>query len=68
MQKLEDKYPKDNSARKALETSKLWAFGKAKMPVAKREILNCHSFAKQLSSPEDIALCHAAGQACGVVH
>ena len=38
------------------------------MPLAKREILNCHAFAKQIVSLEDIALYHAVGQACGVVH
>lgn len=39
VQKLEERYPEDSSARKALATSKLWASGKVKMPVAKREIL-----------------------------
>ena len=68
VQKLEERFPEDSSARKALETYKLWAFGKVKMPVAKREILSCHAFAKKITSPEDIALCHAVGQACGVVH
>ena len=68
VKRLEEKYPHDSSARSALEASKLWAAGKVKMPVAKREILNCHAFAKQLTSPEYIALCHAVGQACGVVH
>ena len=68
VQKLEEKYPEDSSTRKALETSKLWAFGKVKIPVAKREILSCHAFAKKITSTEDIVLCHAAGQACGVVH
>lgn len=68
VQKLEERYPEDSSARKALATSKLWASGKVKMPVAKREILSCHAFAKKITSSEDIALCHAVGQACSVVH
>ena len=38
------------------------------MPEAKRAILNCHAVAKELTNKEDIALCHAIGQACGVVH
>jgi hypothetical protein len=38
------------------------------MREAQRAILNCHAFAKEIASPEDIALCHAVGQACGVVH
>ena len=38
------------------------------MPIAKREILNCHAMAKELTAPADIARCHAVGQACSVVH
>jgi hypothetical protein len=66
--KLEEKYPNENRPRKALETTKLWASGKVKMPTAKQEILKCHAFAKEIISQEDIALCHSVGQACGVVH
>lgn len=54
--------------RNALEASRLWAAGEIKMPMAKRQILSCHALAKELSSPEEIALCHAVGQACSVVH
>ena len=38
------------------------------MPEAKRAILACHGLAKRLTSSEDIALCHAVGQALGTVH
>lgn len=65
---LEQKYPEDSRPRNALEATRLWASGSIKMPLAKREILNCHAMAKELNSPEDIALCHAIGQACSVVH
>jgi hypothetical protein len=65
---LEKKYPHEKRPKKALETTKLWASGKVKMAIAKREILNCHAFAKEINSNEDIALCHAIGQACSVVH
>lgn len=68
VKKLEVKYPAENRPRIALETAKLWASGNIKMPVAKREILNCHEFAKEIRSLEDIALCHAVGQACSTVH
>lgn len=68
VKKLEEKYPNELRPRKALEITKLWAAGEVKMPVAKREILNCHAFAKEITDLEDIALCHAIGQACGVVH
>ena len=65
---LEGKYPHESRPRNALGASRLWASGAIKMPAAKREILHCHAFAKEITSNEDIALCHAIGQACGVVH
>lgn len=65
---LEEKYPREARPRAALEATRLWASGAVKMPIAKREILRCHAFAKEISAPEDIALCHGVGQACGVVH
>ena len=68
VKKLEIKYPNENRPRNALEATKLWASGKIKIPIAKREILSCHVFAKKISNQEDIALCHAVGQACSVVH
>lgn len=66
--KLEEKYPEDARPRIAFELARDWASGKVKMPVAKRAILECHAFAKEISNPEAIALCHALGQACSVVH
>jgi len=68
VKKLEAKYPAESRPRVALEASKLWALGRIKMPAAKREILNCHAAAKEIQSLEDIALCHAVGQACSTVH
>lgn len=65
---LEEKYPDDSRPRRALEAAEQWAAGDIKMPTAKREILNCHAMAKELANPEDIALCHAIGQGCSVVH
>ncbi len=65
---LESKYPSETRPREALETAEAWARGKIKMPFAKRKILDCHALAKELESKEDIALCHAVGQACSVVH
>ena len=38
------------------------------MPQAKAAILACHALAREWDSPEDIALCHAVGQGCSVVH
>lgn len=65
---LQERHPQDSRPTDALAVTRLWAAGKVKMPVAKKEILRCHKMAKELSSLEDIALCHAIGQACGTVH
>lgn len=65
---LEERYPGEQRPGKALEAARLWASGKIKMPEAKAAILDCHAMAKELSSPEDIALCHGVGQACSTVH
>ena len=62
------RYPDESAPCDALALTKLWAQGKVKMPEAKRAILECHALAKRISSPQDIALCHAIGQACGCVH
>lgn len=64
---LEAKYP-DHRPREAIVTTRAWAAGEIKMPIAKRAILDCHAMAKELTDPADIARCHAVGQACGVVH
>ena len=51
-----------------MAATQLWAAGKVKMRQAQRKILDCHAFAKEISSKEDIAMCHAVGQACATVH
>jgi hypothetical protein len=68
VQKLKICYPNEEQPQIALNLSREWAMGKVKMQVAKTAILNVHSFAKEISSLENIALCHAIGQGCGVVH
>ncbi|MCX4312932.1 MAG: hypothetical protein OSJ83_03585 [Clostridia bacterium] len=68
VQDLIKKYPHDNRPTNALNLSKLWASGEVKMPVAKKAILDCHAMAKEITDISDIALCHAIGQACSVVH
>ena len=65
---LAEKYPEDPRPREAIAASRAWASGEIKMPIAKQAILNCHSMAKELENPADIARCHAVGQACSVVH
>lgn len=65
---LEQRYPEERRPRIALEAARLWAAGRSKMREAQRRILDCHAVAKEIHSQEDIALCHAVGQACAVVH
>ena len=65
---LEEKYPLERRPRQALEAAQDWAAGKVKMRWAQRKILDCHAFAKEIDRREDIAICHAIGQACAVVH
>lgn len=66
--RLEDARPAEARPREALEAARAWAAGDIKMPLARRKILDCHAVAKELADPEAIALCHAVGQACSVVH
>ena len=62
------RYPQETRPQVALDTTRAWAAGEVKMPLAQRAILDCHALAKEVDSPIDAALCHAIGQACGVVH
>ena len=61
---LERKYPDERRPREALEAARDWAAGNIKMRLAQRKILDCHAFAKGIDCKEDIAICHAVGQAC----
>lgn len=65
---LAKKYPEENRPREALGAAQDWAAGRIKMRSAQRKILDCHAFAKEIDRSEDIAICHAIGQACAVVH
>lgn len=65
---LEKKYPNEQRPREALTAAREWAAGRVKMRLAQRKILDCHAFAKEIEQKEDIAVCHAIGQACAVVH
>ena len=62
------RYPDETRPQTAVSASADWAAGKVKMRAAQRAILDVHAFAREIKSSEDIALCHAIGQACGVVH
>lgn len=66
--RLSELLPNESAPRAALALTQSWAAGQVKMPVAKRAILDCHAVAKRIQNAEAIALCHAVGQACSVVH
>lgn len=68
IEKLKRKYPNEKRPQEAFTAAQSWAAGKIKMRQAQRKILDCHAFAKEISPQEDIAMCHAIGQACAVVH
>lgn len=68
VEQLSRRYPTDPRPREALETARLWAMGKVKMPSARPAILAVHAMAKQLQDPGDAALCHGVGQGCSTVH
>ena len=53
---------------RTLAAARCWAAGEITMPAAKREILLCHHLAAEMQDPEAVALCHAVGQACSVIH
>lgn len=60
--------PGETRPMEAVATSRTWAAGHIKMPLAKQAILQCHALARELPDPADQALCHAVGQAASVVH
>lgn len=68
VREMNKKYINDARPENAINLSKQWAKGEVKMPIAKNAVLKCHSMAKELLDLSDIALCHAIGQACSVVH
>ncbi len=65
---LARRLPGEDRPVQALLASAAWARGQAPMAVARRAILACHGLARELDDPAAIALCHAVGQACSVVH
>lgn len=68
VQVLTNRYPEDLRPEQMIKLCTLWSEGKIKMPQAKQAILQVHAMAKELNSPEEIALCHAAAQGCSVIH
>lgn len=68
VEQLSRQYPANPRPREALETTRLWAMGRVKMPQARPAILAVHAMAKQLSDLGDAAFCHGVGQGCSTVH
>mgnify|MGYP000018295067 FL=1 len=65
---LDGKYPEECRPKEALDAAKDWAAGRIDMRMAQRKILDCHAFSKEIDCREDVARCHAIGQACATVH
>ncbi len=65
---LRETYPAERRPAAALTAARDWAAGAIPMRIAQRKIMDCHAFARELDCQADIALCHAVGQACAVVH
>lgn len=65
---LSEVYPAEERPMAAVAAARSWAAGELKMRPAQRAILDCHAVARDLREPRDIALCHAVGQGCAVVH
>lgn len=60
---LASRYPNDSRPREAFDAARAWAAGEIKMRQAQQKILACHAVAKDIDNREDIAMCHAVGQA-----
>lgn len=67
---FEDKYPKDDRPRKAIEEGRAWAHGDApmKMSVIRGASLAAHAAARATEDPSARAAARAAGQAVAAVH
>lgn len=57
------RHPNDSRPREALDAARAWAAGEIKMRQAQQKILACHAVAKDIDNRENIAMCHAVGQA-----
>ena len=64
---LEEKYPDERRPREALEAVPGFGGRKKSRCVRPIKILSCLPL-QEIACKEDIAMCHAVGQACAVVH
>lgn len=72
IEKIKECLPSEirNDARiyNAINLCKSWSRGEIKMPIAKKALLQVHQMAKETDDKYIIALLHAIGQGCAVVH
>lgn len=68
VREIENKFPDTSCAREALASSRLWAQGSIKMPIARKTIIQCHAAVRSIDGKADIARFHSVGQACATVH
>ena len=67
---FEEKYPQDKRPREALDIAKAWAFGRIKMPIARKAALESHKAATSVveKDPAACAAARAMGHVVGTVH
>ena len=67
---FENKFPKDNRPREALEAAKAWASGKIKIPVAKKAAHAAHNAATEAGddNPAARAAARTMGHVIGTIH
>ena len=65
---FEEKYPKDDRPRKAIETARAWAQGKATVGEARTAAFASHAAARDTDRGAARAAARSAGQAAATVH
>ena len=65
---FEEKYPKDNRPRKAIETARAWAKKKINLNEIRYVALRAHAAARKVKNPLAVAAARSAGQAVATAH
>ena len=65
---FEEKYPKDDRPRKAIETGRAWARGKIKMSEARAAAIAAHAAARDADRAAARAAARATGHAAATAH
>ena len=65
---FEEKYPKDDRPRKAIEAARAWTRGEIRVGPARAASVTAHAAARDADEGAARAAARAAGQAAGVAH